>query len=265
MGRLQPLWLAVFAVIAAIVVASVCAPVHAQAVGSGGSGSGSDAGSGVGVATSQPEPATDEASSASGSGSASDTGSSSGSGSGNGSGSGSGSDASSPPAQPVTPATVHPVTKEGYVEDMLVDDPEAPRWPMTGDGMKAILAKPWPTDVTIGGLGDQKVCKGKEKRSIVEAELAKRRICLVTISYKTPKSLENSVKSWKRSGLLDFVDDKIMWLNAATDPERELGKVSEVPNYGRTHCDLTFFALVPTVVRLSRHGATHASEARNQD
>ena len=151
------------------------------------------------------------------------------------------------------------------MEDMLVDDPEAPRWPMTGDGMKAILAKPWPKDVTIGGLGDQKVCKGKEKRSIVEAELAKRRICLVTISYKTPKSLENSVKSWKRSGLLDFVDDKIMWLNAATDPERELGKVSEVPNCGRTRCDLTCVALVPTVVRLSRHGATHASEARNQD
>lgn len=107
-------------------------------------------------------------------------------------------------------------------EDAIVDDPEGPRFPMTGEGMARVLAKPWPSSV-YAEVEKAKVCHGG--KPIDEAQLAKRRICLVTVSYKTPRSLENSVKSWARSGLLDLVDDKIMWLNAATDEERAMGRV----------------------------------------
>lgn len=50
-----------------------------------------------------------------------------------------------------------------------------------------------------------------------------RRIALLTVSYKTPKSLENSLKSWKAGGLLDLFDDLVMFLNAPTQVDRDLG------------------------------------------
>lgn len=66
----------------------------------------------------------------------------------------------------------------------------------------------------------------EEKRSKVLTleDLAHVTISLVTVSYRTPRSLANGVASWNASGLLELVDQKLMWLNAALDVEKELGR-----------------------------------------
>ena len=61
-------------------------------------------------------------------------------------------------------------------------------------------------------------------RNISLTDLENLKIALITVSYRTPKTLANSVKSWSESGLLDLVDEKIMWLNAAQPEEIALGE-----------------------------------------
>lgn len=87
--------------------------------------------------------------------------------------------------------------------------------------MARVVARPWPEQVYTETSSRDKLCHGR--RPVNLTSLAARRVCLVVVSYRAPRSLENSVRSWARAGLLDLVDDKIMWLNAATDQERALG------------------------------------------
>ena len=57
----------------------------------------------------------------------------------------------------------------------------------------------------IGGLLTE---LDREKRPTLDS-LAKYTISLITVSYRTPKSLTNAVGRWASSGLLDFVDEKV--------------------------------------------------------
>ena len=61
------------------------------------------------------------------------------------------------------------------------------------------------------------------QRILTLDDLSKYTISLITVSYNTPRSLANGVGSWNASGLLDLVDERIMWLNAAVPEERALG------------------------------------------
>jgi len=45
-------------------------------------------------------------------------------------------------------------------------------------------------------------------------EFLKKRIGILCVTHETPKSLRNSMESWKKSGLLDLVDEKILWVNS---------------------------------------------------
>ena len=108
---------------------------------------------------------------------------------------------------------------DGAEPDALAAD--GPRHPMSGEAMARVLARPWPKDVYAETSSNSKLCHGRKPVNLTA--LAARRVCLVVVSYRAPLSLANSVRSWHAAGLLDLVDDKIMWLNAATDEERALG------------------------------------------
>jgi len=41
-------------------------------------------------------------------------------------------------------------------------------------------------------------------------------VALAAITYKAPLSLGNSLKSWEKNGLLDLVDEKMLFINAPT-------------------------------------------------
>ena len=167
--------------------------VAAAAAGAGGNGSRTD-GSGLLGGGSD-----DSASSGSGS----DDSTTSGGGSGGGAATNSGSSSGAAGAEP----------------DALAAD--GPRHPMSGEAMARVLARPWPKDVYTETSSNSKLCHGRKPVNLTA--LAARRVCLVVVSYRAPLSLANSVRSWHAAGLLDLVDDKIMWLNAATDEERALG------------------------------------------
>lgn len=47
---------------------------------------------------------------------------------------------------------------------------------------------------------------------------------MATITYKAPLSFRNSLESWKKYGLLDIVDERMLFINSPTDVDRALGK-----------------------------------------
>lgn len=58
----------------------------------------------------------------------------------------------------------------------------------------------------------------------VDAVAVRRRtLALVVISTGTPRSLLSSLHSWRGSGLLDMVDDRVLWLNKPTDSDVAMG------------------------------------------
>jgi hypothetical protein len=65
------------------------------------------------------------------------------------------------------------------------------------------------------------IVSSKAKRD--KKEFLKDGISLVALSYKAPMTLLNSMKTWKVSGLLDVVSEKILIVNDPTPEEYAIG------------------------------------------
>lgn len=57
-----------------------------------------------------------------------------------------------------------------------------------------------------------------------EAEVIKKKLALAAISYRAPKSLRNSMESWRAGGLLDIVDERMLFLNSPSDEDWEIAR-----------------------------------------
>ena len=55
-----------------------------------------------------------------------------------------------------------------------------------------------------------------------EADVIKKKVALAAVSWQAPKSLRNSMESWRAGGLLDIVDERMIFLNSPTAEDREI-------------------------------------------
>ena len=55
-----------------------------------------------------------------------------------------------------------------------------------------------------------------------EADTIKKKVALAAVSWRAPLSLRNSMESWRAGGLLDIVDERMLFLNAPTDEDRAI-------------------------------------------
>lgn len=53
-------------------------------------------------------------------------------------------------------------------------------------------------------------------------ELARKTLAIIVITWRAPRSLENSLRSWRSGGLLDIADELIMFINSPTARDRAL-------------------------------------------
>lgn len=83
--------------------------------------------------------------------------------------------------------------------------------------------------------------------------LANRSIGILAITRgDTPRSLEGALASWRRAGLLDVVDEKLLWINAPTDEAFELGaEFGFTVVTPRSFAPLDDFAFISEAPRLS--------------
>ena len=97
------------------------------------------------------------------------------------------------------------------------------------DGRKHLLSAPnglskLAEAVAPAGLAefdDHYLCGDKP---LVEAEVLKLKIALAAVSWMAPRSLRNSMESWRSSGLLDIADERMIFLNSPTDEDRAIAR-----------------------------------------
>ena len=57
-------------------------------------------------------------------------------------------------------------------------------------------------------------------QATTEAEVIKKKLAIAAVSWRAPRSLRNSMESWRAGGLLDIVDERMIFLNSPTDEDR---------------------------------------------
>jgi hypothetical protein len=55
-----------------------------------------------------------------------------------------------------------------------------------------------------------------------EDELIRKTVALVAVTWRAPLSLRNSMESWRRGGLLDVVDERMLFINSPSEEDRAI-------------------------------------------
>lgn len=66
---------------------------------------------------------------------------------------------------------------------------------------------------------------------VTEADVIKKKIAIAAISWRAPLSLRNSMESWRAGGLLDIVDERMIFLNSPTDEDRAIAAAFDFDVY----------------------------------
>jgi len=82
------------------------------------------------------------------------------------------------------------------------------------------LAEAAAPNTALADFDDHYLCGETE---VTEAEVVRKTIALAAISWRAPQSLRNSMESWAANGLLDIVDERMLFLNSPTDEDRQIG------------------------------------------
>jgi len=90
---------------------------------------------------------------------------------------------------------------------------------LTPPGAMSKLAEAISPNTALADFDDHYLCGD---RDVSEAEVTRKTIALAAISWMAPKSLRNSMESWRMNGLLDIADEKMIFLNSPTAEDRSI-------------------------------------------
>jgi hypothetical protein len=77
-------------------------------------------------------------------------------------------------------------------------------------------------DTVLPPVDDHYLCG--ENAGVSEAEVVRKKLALVCVTWMAPLSLRNSLETWKKGGLLDLVDEKMMFINSPQPVDYALAK-----------------------------------------
>ncbi len=63
-----------------------------------------------------------------------------------------------------------------------------------------------------------------ENRDITESEVVRKKLAIVVVTWRAPLSLRHSLESWRDFGLLDLVDEKMIFINSPQQVDFDLAK-----------------------------------------
>jgi hypothetical protein len=92
----------------------------------------------------------------------------------------------------------------------LLSDPDGP----------SLLAAAAAPNTALPPVDDHYLCG--ENTGVTEAEVVRKKLALVCVTWMAPLSLRNSLESWARGGLLDLVDERMLFINSPQPVDREL-------------------------------------------
>ena len=63
-----------------------------------------------------------------------------------------------------------------------------------------------------------------ENAGVTEAEVLRKKLAIVVITWRAPLSLRHSLKTWSEGGLLELVDEKMLFINSPTQEDFDIAK-----------------------------------------
>lgn len=82
------------------------------------------------------------------------------------------------------------------------------------------LAEALAPQTELPEFDDHYLCGNGE--GLTEVDVIKKKLAIAAISWRAPKSLRNSMESWRSGGLLDIVDERMIFLNSPTEEDRAI-------------------------------------------
>lgn len=76
-------------------------------------------------------------------------------------------------------------------------------------------------DTTLPLTDDHYMCGEQE---VTEDQVLRKTLALAAITWKAPLSLRNSMLSWQKSGLLDIIDERMLFINSASQEDFDIAK-----------------------------------------
>lgn len=73
----------------------------------------------------------------------------------------------------------------------------------------------------LPAVDDHYMC-GSER--VTEEDVLRKKLALVAVTWRAPLSLRNSMLSWSRGGLLDIVDERMLFINSPTDEDYAIAR-----------------------------------------
>ena len=63
-----------------------------------------------------------------------------------------------------------------------------------------------------------------DNADVTEAEVVRKKLAIVVITWRAPLSLRHSLKTWSEGGLLDLVDEKMLFINSPSQEDFDIAK-----------------------------------------
>lgn len=90
------------------------------------------------------------------------------------------------------------------------------------------LAQAMGSNTQLAPMESHYLCGDKD---VSEDEVMRSTLAIAAISYRSPRSLENSMRTWRDNGLLDVVDEKMLFLNSPTEEDVNVGRAFDFDVY----------------------------------
>ena len=84
------------------------------------------------------------------------------------------------------------------------------------------LAEAVAPETRLPPIDDHYMCG--EEGIVTEADVMRKKLAIAVITWAAPLSLRNSMESWRRGGLLDIVDERMIFINSPTEEDRGIAK-----------------------------------------
>ncbi|RYE84533.1 MAG: hypothetical protein EOO65_02100 [Methanosarcinales archaeon] len=90
------------------------------------------------------------------------------------------------------------------------------------------LAQAMGSNTQLAPVESHYLCGDKD---VSEDEVMRATLAIAAISYRSPRSLENSMRTWRDNGLLDVVDEKMLFLNSPSEEDINIGRTYDFDVY----------------------------------
>jgi hypothetical protein len=101
-----------------------------------------------------------------------------------------------------------------------------------GDGRKHLLSDPdgvsrlseylAPNTALVPEVSDHYLCG--ENTEVTESEVVRKKLAIAVVTWRAPLSLRHSLESWRDNGLLDLVDEKMIFINSPQQVDFDLAR-----------------------------------------